>query len=65
MEKAEIKRWFAGKEILRCILQHVVEQRGTGLSDKERNVCWWDKNIQLTKLRKNIRKPQRGSSRMT
>ena len=42
------------------VSKHIKEHRGTGLSGKERNVCWWDKNIQLTKARKNTRKSQKG-----
>ena len=33
-----------GKENLRWVLKHLVEQRGTGLPRRESTVCWWDKN---------------------
>ena len=45
--------------MLGWVSKHVKEHRGTELSGKERNVCWWDKNIQLTEARKNTRKSER------
>lgn len=50
-----------GKEILGWVLMYLVEQRGPGLSDKERNVLVGQEYP--TDQSKNTRKPQRGSSR--